>query len=72
VTGPAITESSRRRDLLLLGLGPAADGAAIRSAFRRLARSLHPDLHPTARPEQLESLRQRFVDVSAAYHRLAG
>lgn len=61
----------RRRDLLMLGLGPAADERAIRSAFRRLARALHPDLHAFAPPERLEALRRRFVDVSAAYHRLA-
>lgn len=65
------SDPRRRRDLLLLGLGPSANGTEIRSAFRRLARSLHPDRYPTARPEQLEALRQRFSDVSAAYHRLA-
>jgi hypothetical protein len=65
-------DAVRRRDLLMLGLGPAADERMVRSAFRRLARSLHPDLHPAARPEQVEVLRRRFADVSAAYHRLAG
>jgi len=60
----------RRRDLILLGLAQDADETAIRSAFRRLARTLHPDAHPTANLQQRESLRQRFADVSAAYHRL--
>ncbi|HEY5961299.1 MAG TPA: DUF4388 domain-containing protein [Polyangiaceae bacterium] len=63
--------AARRRDLLILGLGPVADDAAIRSAFRRLARMLHPDRHPSARPQEIEALKRRFVDVSAAYHRLA-
>lgn len=72
VTQDEPSAARRRLDLLLLGLGPAADPPTIRSAFRRLARSLHPDLHPTARPEQSEVLRRRFADVSAAYHRLAG
>lgn len=62
----------RRRDLQLLGLGPSADLATIRSAFRRLARTTHPDRFPLAQPEKLEHLRQRFADLSAAYHRLAG
>ncbi len=31
------------RDLAILGLGPGADGDAIRSAFRRIAMVLHPD-----------------------------
>jgi hypothetical protein len=65
-------EIARRRALIVLGLGAGADEAMIRGAFRRLARSLHPDLHPRARPEQIEDLRRRFADVSAAYHRLAG
>jgi hypothetical protein len=60
----------RRRDLLMLGLGPLADEQEIRSAFRRLARALHPDSHPEATVRQSESLRQRFIDVSASYHRL--
>lgn len=67
----AAPELRRRRDLLMLGLGPVADEQAIRAAFRRLARALHPDLHPSSPPEQVEALRRRFVDVSAAYHRLA-
>jgi DnaJ-class molecular chaperone len=62
----------RQRDLSILGLGPAADDATIRSAFRRLASVLHPDRHPKAQPEEVEALKRRFVDVSAAYHRLAG
>ncbi|HMA93129.1 MAG TPA: J domain-containing protein [Polyangiaceae bacterium] len=63
---------TRHHDLRLLGLGPSADERTIRSAFRRLARMVHPDLHPTAEPKQLEDLRRRFADLSAAYHRLAG
>jgi hypothetical protein len=65
-------DTSRRRDLLLLGLGPDADESMIRGAFRRLARTLHPDRYPKACPEQADALRRRFVDISAAYHRLAG
>jgi hypothetical protein len=60
----------RERDLRMLGLGPSATDADVRSAFRRLARALHPDSHVGAQERQLQSLRQRFVDVSAAYHRL--
>jgi len=65
-------DSRRRLDLKLLGLQAEADPSSVRGAFRRLARSLHPDMYPTAPPEQLESLRRRFAEVSAAYHRLAG
>lgn len=65
-------DSNRHQDLRLLGLGPLADERTIRVAFRRLARAVHPDLHPTAAPGELEELRRRFADLSAAYHRLAG
>lgn len=65
-------EVVRRRDLELLGLDPSADQQTIRSAFRRLARTTHPDRFPRAQPDKVEVLRQRFADLSAAYHRLAG
>jgi DnaJ-domain-containing protein 1 len=60
----------RRRDLQILGLQPKANDAEIRSAFRRLARALHPDVHSGASPSQLQVIKQQFVEVSAAYHRL--
>jgi hypothetical protein len=60
----------RRRDLLILGLGPAADDSDVRARFRRMARAFHPDSHPEATPRQRESLRLRFSEISAAYHRL--
>lgn len=61
----------RRRALLVLGLEPVADdSASIRRAFRRMAHALHPDRHLSKSPEQLESLRRRFVEVSAAYRQL--
>lgn len=60
----------RRRDLLILGLGPAADECDVRSRFRRMARALHPDSHPDASPRQREVLVLRFAEISSAYHRL--
>lgn len=71
VSNEGPVDARRRRDLLMLGLGPSADERSIRGAFRRLARSLHPDLHAAARPEEMETLRRKFAEVSAAYHRLA-
>jgi hypothetical protein len=60
----------RKRDLALFGLNIDAGDEAVRGAFRRLARAYHPDRNPGATPLQLEELRQRFIEMNAAYHRL--
>lgn len=61
---------TRDRALRVLGLGPAADVAGVRAAFRRLARELHPDRHPRADAAYRAELMRRFAELSAAYHSL--
>jgi DnaJ-domain-containing protein 1 len=67
-----VVDPQRLRDLELFGLKCDADDDAVRSAFRRLVRTYHPDRNPGATPRQLETLRQRFIEMNAAYHRLVG
>lgn len=63
---------TREQDLSALGLGPRAEPAEVRRAFRRLAAMFHPDRCTTAPPEERARMERRFVDLTAAYHRLAG
>jgi DnaJ-domain-containing protein 1 len=64
-------EDPRRvRALALLGLAATADGAAVKSAFRRLASQTHPDRFPSATPAERARLIRRFAELSAAYHEL--
>lgn len=62
----------RRRALLLLGLEPHADTVDVKRAFRRIAAKLHPDRHLVAPQRQQELVRQRFSQVTEAYHLLTG
>ncbi len=59
--GEASKDLPERDCYEVLGLPRAADGEAIRRAFRRLARELHPDV--SASPEAGE----RFRELSVAY-----
>jgi hypothetical protein len=58
---PAELESRFR----VLGIGPASDWDAVKSAFRRLARTCHPDV---AGPESSA----RFAEINEAYMDLKG
>lgn len=51
----------------VLGIGPDADAAEIRAAFRRLAKRLHPDLNPGDK-----AAAQAFREVSEAIAVLGG
>lgn len=62
----------RRRALLLLGLESHADTADVKRAFRRMAARLHPDRHLIAPRDQQELARERFSQVTEAYHLLTG
>ena len=55
----------------LLGVDDAADGDAIKRAYRRLARALHPDLQPDADDQRRRALERRFAEVTAAYEALS-
>jgi len=46
----------------VLGVSPAADGAEIKLAFRRLAKVHHPDLHAGDKLAE-----QRFQTINGAY-----
>ena len=65
-------DSHRRRALLVLGLPPHANTTDVKLAFRRIASRLHPDRHLVAPENQRELLRQRFAQVTQAYHLLTG
>jgi hypothetical protein len=67
-----LRNEQRDRDLRVLGLGPEAEPSSIRGAFRRLAASLHPDRCLSASAEERQRRQRRFVELGAAYHRLAG
>jgi len=60
----------RARALATLGLSDAADGLALRQAFRALASSCHPDRHPSIDEAGRAELVKRFAELSAAYHAL--
>ena len=62
----------RRRALLLLGLPPHADTSDVKRAFRRIASRLHPDRHLVLPERQQELAKQRFAQMSEAYHLLTG
>jgi DnaJ-domain-containing protein 1 len=62
----------RRRALLLLGLEPHADTNDVRRAFRRIAGKLHPDRHLVAPEQQQKLVRERFAQMTQAYHLLTG
>lgn len=66
------TQPSRRRALLVLGLPPHANTTDVKAAFRRIAAKLHPDRHLVAPENQRELVRQRFAQVTEAYHLLTG
>jgi len=68
-TEPCV-DPKRRRALLLLGLPPHADTNDVKRAFRRIASRLHPDRHLVAPAHQQELARQRFAQMSEAYHLL--
>ncbi len=65
-------DPTRRRALLLLGLEPHADTADVKRAFRRIAAKLHPDRHLVAPERQQELVRERFAQMTQAYHLLTG
>jgi hypothetical protein len=67
-----LVDPMRRRALLLLGLEPHADTNDVRRAFRRIAARLHPDRHLVAPEQQQERARERFVQMTQAYHLLTG
>ena len=46
----------------VLGVARSADGAKIKSAFRRLAKAHHPDLHGGSKRAE-----QRFKEITHAY-----
>ena len=48
-----------------LGVSRDADGAAIKSAFRKLAKEYHPDRNPDD-----ETAEHRFKEVNEAYEAL--
>jgi DnaJ-class molecular chaperone len=50
----------------VLGVPRGADGAQIKSAYRKLAKDCHPDLHGGSERAQL-----RFREVCSAYETLA-
>ncbi len=62
----------RARALRVLGLDPHADAEAVRRAFRRLAAEAHPDRGATGPSSEQRRLAERFVELAAAYHALAG
>ncbi len=63
-------DSRRRRALLVLGLSPHANTTDVKVAFRRIAARLHPDRHLVAPQNQQDLARQRFAQVTEAYHLL--
>ena len=67
-----LVDSMRRRALLLLGLEPHADTADVKRAFRRIAAKLHPDRHLVAPERQQQLVRERFAQMTQAYHLLTG
>lgn len=69
---PAASYGTRSRAFAALGLSPGAGRAEIQQAFRRLALSTHPDRFPNASPGERVRLMERFAELSAAYHALAG
>ena len=50
----------------ILGVPRGADGAQIKSAYRRMAKNCHPDLHGGSEDAEL-----RFREVCSAYETLA-
>lgn len=63
---------ARLRAFATLGLLPGADLATVQQAFRRLARSQHPDRFPEASASERARHLEKFAQLSAAYHALAG
>ncbi|HJW32489.1 MAG TPA: J domain-containing protein [Holophagaceae bacterium] len=59
-------QGPRAEALALLGLGPDAAEAAIRSAYHREVRRVHPDHHPQATPEERRALEARLRALNEA------
>ena len=64
--GPGVSQSPRAEALALLGLGPDAAEAEIRSAYHREVRRVHPDHHPKATPEERSALEARLRALNEA------
>lgn len=54
----------------VLGVGPEADDAEIRKAYKKLAVSLHPDRYVDRSTAEREEAQQKFAKVSYAYNTL--
>jgi hypothetical protein len=54
----------------VLGVGPEADAAECRAAYRRLVREHHPDAHPDATPAQRREHAAELRRVTSAWARL--
>ncbi len=62
----ALENISRRKALQKLGLEERASAAEIKSAYRRLAVQYHPDKNP----DNLDTAKERFIDITSAYDTL--
>lgn|GEM_PF-3109302 len=58
------------QDLALLGLGPGADAAAVRAAFRRVSLLLHPDRLQDVDDKTRSQAARDFQSAREAYERL--
>ncbi len=63
---------ARSKALSLLGLPLGASLVEVQRAFRTLAFRLHPDRFPHAASAQRQALVDHFVQLTQAYHTLAG
>ncbi|HWN68707.1 MAG TPA: DnaJ domain-containing protein [Haliangium sp.] len=63
-------QDTQRQAERLLGVGPGADRATIRRAYRRRARALHPDLQPQLSELQRRRLEHALAVVTEAYEQL--
>ncbi len=67
VTGPNQSEFYEARQLL--GVGPDASTAEIRSSYKQMMKKHHPDLAP---PDQRKAATQKAAEINDAYNLLIG
>lgn len=63
----ALKRSNRKDFYRILGLGPNAEEAEIKKAYKKMALKYHPDRHSTKGDEEKAAAEAKFKDIGEAY-----